>query len=26
SYFGVANEHNTNFYGGKGNVMMENLL
>ncbi|EEL44555.1 4-methyl-5(B-hydroxyethyl)-thiazole monophosphate biosynthesis enzyme [Bacillus cereus Rock3-42] len=26
SYFGVANEHNTNFYGGKGNVMMEGLL
>lgn len=26
SYFGVANEHNTNFYGGKGNVMMEKLL
>ncbi|EEM27824.1 4-methyl-5(B-hydroxyethyl)-thiazole monophosphate biosynthesis enzyme [Bacillus thuringiensis serovar thuringiensis str. T01001] len=26
SYFGIANEHNTNFYGGKGNVMMEKLL
>ncbi|OQR57598.1 DJ-1/PfpI family protein [Bacillus sp. CDB3] len=26
SYFGVANEHNTNFYGGKGNMMMEKLL
>ncbi|EJS70787.1 glutamine amidotransferase [Bacillus cereus] len=26
SYFGVANEHNTNFYGGKGNAMMEKLL
>ncbi|AMR03802.1 MULTISPECIES: DJ-1/PfpI family protein [Bacillus] len=26
SYFGVANEHNINFYGGKGNVMMEKLL
>ena len=26
SYFGVANEHNINFHGGKGNVMMEELL
>lgn len=26
SYFGVANEHNINFYSGKGNMMMENLL
>ncbi|EJS70519.1 MULTISPECIES: DJ-1/PfpI family protein [Bacillus] len=26
SYFGVANEHNINFYGGKGNMMMEKLL
>ena len=26
SYFGVVNEHNTNFYSGKGNIMMENLL
>ncbi|KAB2460638.1 glutamine amidotransferase [Bacillus sp. CH126_4D] len=26
SYFGVANEQNINFYGGKGNVMMEKLL
>ena len=26
SYFGVADEHNTNFYCGKGNVVMEKLL
>ncbi|TPV44627.1 DJ-1/PfpI family protein [Bacillus dicomae] len=26
SYFGIANEHNVNFYSGKGNVMMEELL
>ncbi|ALQ69228.1 DJ-1/PfpI family protein [Bacillus thuringiensis] len=26
SYFGAANEHNINFYGGKGNMMMEKLL
>ncbi|MDM5234713.1 DJ-1/PfpI family protein [Bacillus cereus] len=26
SYFGIANEHNTNFYCGKGNVVMEKLL
>lgn len=26
SYFGVTNEHNINFYSGKGNVMMEELL
>ncbi|EJQ49583.1 Uncharacterized protein BWINRASL_03428 [Bacillus mycoides] len=26
SYFGVANEHNINFYRGKGNVVMEKLL
>lgn len=24
--FGIANEHNINFYSGKGNVMMEELL
>ncbi len=26
SYFGVADEHNTDFYCGKGNVVMEKLL
>ena len=26
SYFGVTNEHNINFYSGKGNVMMEKFL
>ncbi|MGN4424940.1 DJ-1/PfpI family protein [Bacillus cereus group sp. MYBK30-1] len=26
SYFGVANEHNTNFYRGNGNITMEKLL
>ncbi len=26
SYFWVTNEHNINFYSGKGNVMMEELL
>ncbi|MEF7561349.1 hypothetical protein V4W76_30110, partial [Bacillus thuringiensis] len=26
SYFGVTNEHNINFYSGKGNVMMEKIL
>lgn len=25
-YFGVANEHNANFYRGNGNIMMEKLL
>ena len=25
SYFGVADEHNTDFYCGKGNVVMEKL-
>ncbi|MBP3969399.1 hypothetical protein KAF80_10005 [Bacillus sp. WL1] len=26
SYFGVTNEHNINFYSGKGNVVMEELF
>ena len=26
SYFGVADKHNTDFYCGKGNVVMEKLL
>ncbi|PDM37063.1 hypothetical protein CMV37_25700, partial [Bacillus cereus] len=26
SYFWVTNEHNINFYSGKGNVMMEELF